>query len=80
MCRDWSSRRWRADAKKVGEAHHIVIAGDPEPDQEFVYQDGSVQFCAGGDSGAGDEVRLGGGVARVQGLARVAGGAVSLDG
>ncbi len=47
--------------------------------QEFVYPNGSVQLCAGGGAGAGDEVRVDDGFAGVQGLAGVAGAAVSLD-
>ena len=68
------------EARVVGAAHHIVIAGDPEPDRNSFIADGPVQLCAGGGAGAGDEVWMEYGLAGVQGVAGLAGGAVPLDG
>ena len=46
------------DAKKVGEAHHIVIAADPEPDRNSFIRTDQYSFVQAGSAGAGDEVWL----------------------
>ncbi len=46
------------DAKKVGEQHHIVVAGDPEPDRNSFIRTDQYSFIAGRYSGAGVQVRL----------------------
>ena len=80
MCRDWSSRRWQIDAKKVGEAHHIVIAGDPEPDRNSFIRTDQYSFVQAGVPALAMKFGWDGRIAGVQGVARMAGGAVSLDG
>ena len=48
--------------------------------QEFVYPDRPVQLCASGSAGAGIQVWVDEGFCGVQGVAGMAGAAVSLDG
>ena len=48
MCKGWSNRRWRDAAEKVGAAHGIVIAPDPEPDRNSFIRTDQYSFVQAG--------------------------------